>query len=78
MRHRPPKGKAPPWLEGKRTGRPKGSRSHQQDWDNMIWGYDNRLKSDAHPPNKSAWIWWHFAHYFPNQVEDFLVRYGKI
>jgi hypothetical protein len=75
---RPPKGIRPPQLEGKRTGRPKGSRNYARVWDDAVWGYEHRYEDRAYPPTLSARLWWTFAAHYPDEVEDFLTRFGRI
>jgi hypothetical protein len=78
MGHRPPRGIAPPQLAGKRTGRPRGSRTYGKVWANAIWGYEHRYDDQGRPPNREAWLWWTFAYHFPDEVEEFLQNFGRI
>lgn len=78
MGFRPLKGVPPPQLEGKRTGRPKGSRSYSHVWADAIWGYEHRYEDRANPPNLSARLWWTFAVQYPDEVEQFLRDFGRL
>jgi hypothetical protein len=78
MGYRPPKGVRPPQLEGKRTGRPRGSRNQARVWADAQWGYEHRHEDYGHPPTRAAWLWWHFAHHYPDELADFLARYGRL
>jgi hypothetical protein len=76
MGFRPPKGVRPPQLEGKRTGRPKGSKSFFKIWRDAIWGFEHRDEERANPPTPAASVWWSFARDYPDELADFLERYG--
>ena len=76
MAFRPPKGVRPPQLEGKRTGRPKGSRNWRKGWDDLFWGYLNAENRTAMPPTAGAALWQAFAASFPFEVHDFLKEHG--
>ena len=78
MGYRPPKGVRPPQLEGKRTGRPKGSRNFAKFWDDVLWGYEHRDAERAVCPNREAWLWWIFAYRYPEEVEEFLEAYRRL
>lgn len=79
MGYRPPKGVRPPQLEGKRTGRPKGSQTFASAWRDVRWAYEHRNhKGDVDIPSAGAALWLYFAWKFPDQVEYFLVRSGKL
>ena len=78
MGYRPPKGVRPPQLEGKRTGRPKGSKNHARVWADVIWGYEHRNDARAAYPNQAARMWWSFAHFFPNEVRAWLKHCGQL
>lgn len=78
MGFHPPKGVKPPQLEGKRTGRPRGSRNYAKVWADARWGYDHRHENYAYPPTQAAWLWWYFAHYFPDELKAFLEKYGHL
>ncbi len=78
MGYRPPKGVRPPQLEGKRTGRPKGSRNFDSAWQDALWGYNHRHLDRATPPTPGAALWWHFAHHFPDELREFLKGYGRL
>lgn len=76
MGFRPPKGVRPPQLEGKRTGRPKGSRNHAKGWADVLWGYEHRDEERACPPSTAAYFWWGFAQHYPDELGEFLRHYG--
>jgi hypothetical protein len=76
--YRPPKGVRPPQLEGRRTGRPRGSRSHARAWADARWGYDHCYDDEADPPSPAALLWWRFAALFPDELEAFLQEYGRL
>jgi len=78
MPQRPPKGVPPPQLEGKRTGRPKGSRNFAPAWREVRWGFDHRDEDFAEIPSGPAALWWYFAHHFPDELEWFLDNYGML
>ena len=78
MRYRPPAGVRPPQLEGRRTGRPKGSRSHARRWADILWGYEHRDDATASPPTDGARVWRSFASEFPDEVEAFLEAHGRL
>ena len=76
MGYRPPKGVSPPHLDGKRTGRPKGSRNNAAAWADVVWGYEHADDDWGTPPNRNALLWWYFAHMFPDELEHFLDASG--
>lgn len=78
MGYRPPKGVRPPQLEGRRTGRPKGSRNHAAAWADVTWGFAHRDEDRVWPPSPAALLWWYFAHQYPDQLQEFLERYGHV
>jgi hypothetical protein len=78
MGYRPPKGVRPPQLEGKRTGRPKGSKNHARDWADVEWGYQRRDEASGSPPTGAARLWWYFSYFDPDAVGDFLAAYGRL
>lgn len=78
MAYRPPKGVRPPQLEGKRTGRPRGSRNLASAWRDARWGYDHGSEDFGGPPTAGAALWWYFAHYYPDELEAFLAEYGQL
>ncbi len=78
MGYRPPKGVRPPQLEGRRTGRPKGSKDHARVWADVLWGYQHRYDDRADYPNQSARMWWTFASRHPDEVEEFLKAFDKL
>jgi hypothetical protein len=78
MGYKPPKGVRPPQLEGKRTGRPKGSESLADAWRDMRWAYDHIDDDCVSPPTRGAKLWWMFASRYPDEVERFLEAFGKI
>jgi hypothetical protein len=78
MAHSPPKGVRPPQFEGKRTGRPKGSRNMSRAWRDVAWAYDHRHEGKARPPSAGATVWWYFARFDPNAIEEwFEEKEGK-
>lgn len=78
MGHRPPKGVRPPQFEGKRTGRPKGSRNWARGWRDMLWGYEHAEDEDAVPPTAGAAIWQAFAADNLWAVRDWLELQGVL
>jgi len=72
MAFRPPQGVRPPQLEGKRTGRPKGSTTLTRALRSAVWGFVHRYTGLAKPPCGDALLWWRFALRYPDQVERFL------
>jgi hypothetical protein len=82
MGYRPPKGVRPLQLEGRRTGRPKGSRNRSgvwaDAWANVRWGYEHRGEDRSDPPSREAHLWWRFAYDYPDEVRDFLERWGQL
>jgi hypothetical protein len=68
----------PPQLEGRRTGRPKGSRSHARAWADARWGYEHGDDDGAVPPSDAALLWGQFAALFPDELEAFLHEYGRL
>jgi hypothetical protein len=77
VRYRPPKGVSPPQLEGKRTGRPKGTRNHARVWSDLDWAYANLEHDRVDPPNPNAGYWWLFGKYFPDQFTAFVESGGR-
>jgi hypothetical protein len=75
MGYRPPKGVAPAHLEGKRTGRPKGSRNNAAGWADAVWGYEHR-DDDAPAPTPAAAVWRTFGQVFPDKLHRFLDVFG--
>ena len=73
MPYRPPKGVRPPQLEGKRTGRPKGSKNFASAWRDCLWGYEHRDDA-SEPPSQWARVWRDFAHCFPDEVRAWLEK----
>lgn len=78
MAFRPPKGVRPPQLEGKRTGRPKGSQNLAVAWRDALWGHEHAYDDHAEPPNAAARLWWYFAGRYPDELEDFLEAHGQL
>jgi hypothetical protein len=78
MAFRPPKGVRPPQLEGKRTGRPKGSRTFSRAWQDVLWGYRHRYVDRVSPPTPAAYLWWSLARFSPYELEGFLQEAGKL
>jgi hypothetical protein len=77
MAYRPPKGVRPPQLEGKRTGRPKGSKNFAAAWRDCQWGYVNYDVDDP-PPTQGARLWQLFARCFPEEVRAWLTSRGQL
>jgi hypothetical protein len=65
MGYRPPKGVRPAQLEGKRTGRPPGSRNHARAWADIEWAEKHMDEESVKAPNPTALFWWKFAKSFP-------------
>jgi hypothetical protein len=78
MGYIPPKGVRPPQLEGRRTGRPKGSRSSAQAWRDAIRGLEHADDDYADPPTGGARVWWLFAERYPDELEEFLHAHGQL
>lgn len=78
MGYQPQKGVRPPQLEGRRTGRPKGSRNNADFWADVFWGYEHRGQDRAQPPTIGALWWWRLGVKFPDELEVFLQAWGKI
>jgi hypothetical protein len=78
MPYRPPKGVRPPQFEGKRVGRPKGSKNYAPAWRDAIWAYEHEFDDVADAPTAGARLWWEFAQNFPLELEIFLEAYRKI
>ena len=78
MRFRPPKGIRPPQLEGKRTGRPKGSKNSAKAWSDCLWGFKNACCSFIPAPNASAALWREYATDKYDELEAFLIERGMI
>jgi len=76
--YRPPKGVPPPQLEGRRTGRPRGSKNFAKSWRAVLWAFEHRFEDTAVIPSGEAALWWYFAHYFPDELEQFLEEHGKL
>jgi hypothetical protein len=78
MGYRPPKGVKPPQLEGKRTGRPRGSRNHAAAVADIRWAFDHRFQDRVRPPTPTA-LWWHrFATWYPDELQEFLEAWGQL
>jgi hypothetical protein len=78
MPYSPPKGVRPPQLEGKRTGRPKGSKNWASAWEDCYWGYYHANEPDAEPPTAGAALWQAFASEHFWEVSDFLESHDVI
>ena len=78
MPFRPPKGVRPPQLEGKRSGRPRGSRNLASAFRDALWGYEHRYDQRGAPPTAGAHLWRRFASWYPDLVEEFLQQHGLI
>jgi hypothetical protein len=68
----------PPQLEGRRSGRLKGSRSFARAWRDARWGYQHRHDDRAAPPTAGAGLWRHFASWFPDEVGAWLEDQGML
>ena len=78
MGYRPPKGVPPPQLEGRRTGRRKGTRNHAQVWADIEWACDHRYDASAVPPNPTALHWWRLARSFPDVFAYWVENDGRV
>jgi hypothetical protein len=78
MGYRPPKGVRPPQLEGRRTGRPKGSRNYAREWEDIIWAFEHLRDDYAWPPNRTALLWWQFAALVPEEFEAWVRASGRV
>ena len=78
MPYSPPKGVRPPQFEGKRTGRPKGSRNWSKAWKDCLWGYEHSNQPYAKPPTAGAALWRAFASVHHGEVQTWLKRQGMI
>ena len=78
MGFRPPKGVRPPQLEGKRTGRPRGSKSYARVWADVMWAFKHRYKEGGSAPSAAAFLWWKFASFSPSEFEEWLIEEGRI
>lgn len=74
----PPKGVRPPQLEGKRVGRPKGSKNWSCAKRDILWGYYNSNAGYVRPPSPGAALWRLFASAYPDEVEAWLEDQGWI
>ncbi len=78
MGYKPPKGVRPAHLEGKRTGRPKGSRKWASAWRDILWGYQHAEDYGALPPTPGAALWQAYAADHLWEVHDWLEAQGVI
>ena len=78
MGHRPPKGIRPPQLEGKRTGRPKGSETYAKAWAEARWAYHHCYDDRVRPPSRTALLFWYLASSYPDEYQEWLAAHGKI
>lgn len=78
MSFRPPKGVRPPQLEGKRTGRPRGSKNHAKVWADALWGYHHRDAERVAAPTPAASLWRGMAGMYPDEVEEWLEACGQL
>lgn len=78
MGFHPPKGVRPPQLEGKRTGRPKGSRNYAWVWADVLWGFEHRDHEQVTPPSLMASLWRSLASRYPEEVEEWLTACGQL
>jgi hypothetical protein len=67
MAYRPPPGIAPPQLAGKRTGRPRGAKSHAAIRADIEWAHRHRFDPRAVPPTPAAGFWSRLALSFPDE-----------
>jgi hypothetical protein len=72
--YRPPSGVAPPQLAGKRTGRPKGSKTHAKVRADVEWAYRHRHDPRAVPPTPAAGFLWRLARSFPDEFGYWVER----
>ena len=72
------KGLRPPQLEGRRTGRPKGSRNHAKVWADIEWAYEHRHVEPASAPNVTALQWWRLAASFPDEFAFWFEQGGGV
>jgi hypothetical protein len=78
MAYTPPKGIRPPQLEGKRTGRPRGSRNLAAAWRDAVWAWEHRDEEEVCPPTAGAAVWWFLADRYPAELEEFLEAHGLL
>ena len=78
MGYVPPKGVRPPQFEGKRTGRPKGSKTWSKAWRDCQWGYEHASQPEAEPPTPGAALWQAYASRYYWQVEEFLQNHDVV
>ena len=78
MAYRPPKNVRPAQLEGKRSGRPRGSRNWSKAWKDCLWGYQHADDEDAIPPTAGAALWQAFAAKYVWEVHDYLLAHRVI
>ena len=78
MGFRPPKGVRPPQLEGKRTGRPKGSRNYADAWRDALWAYEHCDDERVSAPTRFALLFWYLASRYPYEFQEWLEAHGKI
>lgn len=65
-------------VEGKRTGRPLGSKNYARTFADAVWAYQHRDEDTAAPPTRNAWVWWSFAAAFPDELELWLDEMGQL
>jgi hypothetical protein len=79
MAYRPPKGVRPPQLEGKRTGRPRGSKNFAAAWRDVLWGYEHRYDEVVDgAPSAAAALWYRVAYFWPDEIEEWLEEWGML
>lgn len=61
-------------LAGRRTGRPKGSRTSSRVRRDLRWAYRNLHKPDAKPPSEGARLWAEYARTCPRRFLDRVLR----
>jgi hypothetical protein len=65
-------------LNGRRTGRPRGSKSKSRVKRDMQWAYCNMDKANAEPPTAGAKMWLDLARSDQDRFLDYVVRLETI
>jgi hypothetical protein len=78
MGFHPPRGVRPAQLEGKRTGRPRGSRTHASAWSDISWAYANIDKYPVSAPNGNAYNWWKYGISHREEFTTWVERGGRV
>ena len=76
MANFPPRGVRPPQLEGRRTGRPRGSKNRAPLVRAMQWGFEHRYDRLTPAPSEAARLAQNIARHFPEIVERWLAYPG--